>query len=213
MTPEQVKQFVLADLELTQLEENNRVFEVAAIRAFTATKFLLELQQHPQIKPEAMATAEALAQEVFGIDWEEELETASVEILAKKAGTLWKKSGFAPFLDQAIKALMISAAPRCLNSALNLSRHRLLELKDDLNIRSKAISQDAAKLQSEIKALEGDLTHLESCRDRLTQIEQVKTGLQENLEKILTELKHEAIVSIEDYFTETDYDRGDLFKK
>lgn len=213
LTPEQVKKFVLADLELTQLEENNRVFEVAAIRAFTATKFLLELQQNPESKPEEMATAEALAQEVFGIDWEEELETTNVDVLAKKAGTLWKKSGFAPFLDQAIQALMITAAPRCLNSALNLSRHRLLELKDDLNIRSKAISQDAAKLQSEIKALEQDLNHLESCRTRLTQIDRVKIGLQENLETILTQLKDEAVVKIEDYFVETDYDRGDLFKK
>lgn len=213
MTPEQVKQFVLADLELSQLEDHHRVFEVAAIRAFSATKFLLEIQQHPEIKLNEMTTAEALAQEVFGIDWEEELETTSVEILAKKANTLWKKSGFAPFLDRAIQALMISAAPRCLNSALNLSRHRLLELKDDLNLRSKAISQDAVKLQSEVKALEADLAHLESCRDRLTQIERVKIGLQDNLETILTQLKQEAIIKLEDYFVETDYDRGDLFKK
>jgi hypothetical protein len=108
---------------------------------------------------------------------------------------------------------MGTAAPRCLMNALNLSRHRLLELKDDLSLRSQAISQDAVKLQQEVKALELDLSHLESCRTRLNEIEKIKMRLQQNLEKILKQLKQEATVSIEDYFAEAEYDRGDILKK
>ncbi len=213
MTPEQVQQFVLADLELSQADDLSRVFEVSAIRAFAATKFLRELEGHPEQKPSQMSAAETLAREVYGIDWEEELEEVSAEILVKKARKLWQKSGFAPFLRQAIAALMASAAPRSLISALNLSRRRLLELKDDLNLHHQAISQDAEKLQTEIKALETDLAYLESCRTRLTEIDKIKSELQQKLETILTELQQAARVSVEDYFVEEDYERGNLFIK
>jgi hypothetical protein len=218
MTTEQVRDFVIADLELTDINRDltnsaERIFEVSAIQAFAATQFLLELQQNPQAQLLEMTSVGTLAQEVFGIDWDEELEDVNIEILAKKANKLWKKSGFAPFLDDAISSLMGTAAPRCLMNALNLSRHRLLELKDDLSLRSQAISQDAVKLQQEVKALELDLSHLESCRTRLNEIEKIKMRLQQNLEKILKQLKQEATVSIEDYFAEAEYDRGDILKK
>lgn len=213
MTSEHVQQFVLADLELSQADDLSRVFEVSAIQAFAATKFLRELERHPEQKPSQMSAAETLAREVYGIDWEEELENVNVEILAKKAQKLWQKSGFAPFLHQAIAALMVSAAPRSIISALNLSRRRLLELKDDLNLYHKAIAQDAEKLQIEIKALETDLAYLESCRTRLTEIEKIKSQLQQKLETILAELQQEARVSVEDYFVEEDYERGNLFVK
>ncbi len=213
MTPEEVKDFVLADLGLSQIEDSDRIFEVSAIRAFAATSFLLELQQRPGVQMLEMNSIETLAQEVFGIDWDEELEDVTVKILAKKAQKLWKKSGFEPFIHQAIAALMANAAPKCLATALNLSRNRLLELRDDLNLRSNAISQDTEKLQEEVKALEADLTYLESCRTRLKGIDDIKDKLQQKLEVILQQLKQEATISVEDYFAEEEYERGDLFKK
>jgi hypothetical protein len=218
MTPEQVRDFVIADLELTDMEveraaQTKRIFEVSAIRAFAATQFLLELKQNPDAQLLEMTSVGTLAQEVFGIDWDEEIEDVTIKILAKKAEKLWKKSGFAPFLDEAISSLMGTAAPRCLMNALNLSHHRLLELRDDLSLRSQAISQDTVKLQQEVKALESDLSSLESCRTRLNEIEKIKLKLQQNLEKILTQLKQAAKVSLEDYFAEAEYDRGDVLKK
>jgi GTPase SAR1 family protein len=213
MTSQQVKEFVLADLQLSQVDDIERVFEISAIRAFAATKFLRELQENPHIKLEAMTTAKSFAQEVFGIDWEEELAEATVDNLVIKAKKLWEKSGFAPFLEQAIAALMINAAPHCLLSALNLSRHHLLDLRDDLNLYNKAISQDSVKLQTEVQALETDLNFLESRRTRLTEIEQIKAKLQQKLTTILSQLKQEVKVNIEDYFVEEDFERGDLFKK
>ncbi|HHP7231566.1 MAG TPA: dynamin family protein, partial [Xenococcaceae cyanobacterium] len=213
MTNEQVRDFVIADLELNHLDVSDRIFEVSAIRAFAATQFLLEVQQNPKIKLLEIASLETLAQEIFGIDWDEEIEDVTVKFLAQKALKLWKRSGFSPFLAQAISTLMESAAPRCLMSALNLSRYRLLELKDDLCLRSNAINQNTEKLQQEIKALESDLDYLEVCSTNLKQITEIKDRLQYNLEIILADLKKQAKFSLEDYFSEAEYARSDIIKK
>ncbi|MDJ0742083.1 MAG: dynamin family protein [Xenococcaceae cyanobacterium MO_167.B27] len=213
MTREQVRDFVIADLELNGSDVSNRIFEVSAIRAFAATQFLLEVQQNPRIKLLEIASLETIAQEVFGIDWDEQIEDFTVKFLAKKALKLWKKSGFSPFLQEAISTLMATAAPRCLMSALNLSRYRLLELKDDLSLRSNAINQNTEKLQQEIKALESDLEYLETCSSNLKEIGEIKNRLHENLETILADLKTQAKFSLEDYFNEAEYQRGDLVKK
>ncbi len=53
--------------------------------------------------------------------------------------------------------------------------------RDNLNLRHHAISQDAAKIQSEIASLADDLSYLESCRERLSGIADVKIQLQQNL--------------------------------
>lgn len=213
MSTEEVKKFVFADLGLSESNNTNKVFEISAIRAFAATKFLLELQQHPERDLTEMETATSLAREVFGIDWEEELEDTTIKVLQKKAQRLWIKSGFAPFLEKSIAALMQTAAPRCLESALNRTRSLLLALKDDLNLRSKAISQDTEKLHQEIESLEKDLKYLETCSSRLTEVDNIKKTLQTNLNYLLEQLKQEAKISIEDYFVGEDYDRGTIAEK
>ena len=211
MTPEQVREFVVADLGLQESE--NRVFEVAAIRAFAATRFLLEVQQNPKIQLLQIKSLTALAQEVLGIDWDEELDDITVKIMAKKAGKLWRKSGFAPFIESAIAALIANAAPRCLNNALSLSRNHLLSIRDDLNLRNNAIHQDTAKIQSEIDSLEKDLSYLESCRDRLSTMADIKIKLQQSLQKILEQLKAEAKVNVESFFVGEEYQQADTLKK
>jgi GTPase SAR1 family protein len=213
MTPEQVKEFVFADLGLSESSDTDRVFEVSAIRAFSAATFMLELQQRPGIAIADMETAEGLAREALGARWEAKLERKSIEDLQEEADYLWEESGFKPFLDKAINALMESVAPRCMMCALNLSRNRLLELRDDLNLRNSAIAKDEIKLRLEVDALETDLHHLEFCRNRLREVDKIRTGLQQNLNEILKLLKNEAKVSIKDYFVEEDYNRGDLLKK
>lgn len=79
MTPEQVRQFVAADLGLSESGDTDRVFEVSAIRAFSAAKFMLELQQRPGVDIAEMETAEVLAQEALGARWEAKLKKASIE--------------------------------------------------------------------------------------------------------------------------------------
>ena len=213
MTPEQVKDFVIADLGLNSDNDSDRVFEVAAIRAFAATKFLLEIQQNPGIQLLEIKSLTSLAQEVLGIDWDEELDDITVEILVQKARKLWHKSGFAPLMERAVAALMTNAAPQCLTNALNLSRNHLLAIKDDLNLRNNAISQDTAKIQEEIKSLENDLSYLESCRDRLSTIADIKIKLQQNLQVLLEKLKTEAAIDVENFFVGEEYEQADVIKK
>ena len=213
MSSEQVRDFVLADLGLDADSNKNRIFEVAAIRAFTAAKFLLEIQQNPRIKLLEIKSLAALAKEVLGIDWDEELEDITVKIMLKKAIKLWRKSGFAPFMDSAIAALMANVAPQCLGSALNLSRNHLLAIKDDLNLRQNAISQDTAKIQSEIQSLESDLDAIEACRLSLSAIAETKIKLQQNLQSILGQLQTEATISIDDVFLDAEYQQADAIKK
>jgi GTPase Era involved in 16S rRNA processing len=217
MSPEQVKEFVYADLNLSESSQTERVFEIAAIRAFTAAKYLLECQQNNHLdlddNAKGLKTAEALAQEVFGIDWEEDLEEATIQQLQKKATRLWTKSGFDIFLEKAINALMESAAPRCMLSALNLSRNGLVSIRDNLKLRSNAIAQDEEKLSEEVKALEADLKRLEVCRTKLREVDKRKASLQDNINEILIIFKQKSQVSIEDYFAKEDYARSSAIQK
>jgi hypothetical protein len=213
MKPEQVQKFVAAEFGIGDADNINRVFEISARRAFTSANFLMELQQFPDVKVSELKTVRSLAQEVFGIDWEEDLGEATAADLKSKAERLWKKSGFDPFLNGAINALMAEAAPRCIVSALKISLARLAELQDDVQLRRSAMAQDKEKVNFEVAALERDLQSLEDCRQRLQEVDSIKTNLYQQLNKILETLKQEAKVSLETYFTEEEYQRADLVKK
>ncbi len=210
MNPEQVQQFVAAEFGIG---DAGRVFEISARRAFTSANFLVEFQHNPGVNIAEMKTVKALAQEVFGIDWEEELEEVTAEDLQRKAERLWKKSGFDPFLNGAINALMAEAAPRCIMSALKIARGRLAELSNDVQLRSSAINQDEAKLKQEVGALEKDLQSLEECRNRLQEVDRIKANLYQQLNKILEKLQQKAKDSLETYFNEEEYQRADILKK
>lgn len=210
MNPEQVQQFVAAEFGIG---DAGRVFEISARRGFTSASFLGELQHNSNVNIAEMKTAKALAQEVFGIDWEEELQEVTAEDLQRKAERLWKKSGFEPFLNGAIDALMAEAAPRCIMSALRIARGRLAELSNDVQLRSSAISEDEAKLRREVGALSNDLQSLEESRNRLQEVDRIKANLDQQLNKILENLQQKAKDSLETYFKEEEYQRADIFQK
>ena len=203
MKPEQVQQFVSAEFGIIDSDDMDRVFEISARRAFTSANFLLELQQHPDVAAIEMKTARPLAQEVFGIDWEEEFEDATVEDLQQKAERLWKKSGFDPFLNGAVNALMAEAAPRCIRNALTISRICLVELRDSIKLRRSAIAQDADKLKTEIDRLKQDLGSLEECRDGLREeLNTKKKGLNRGLDVTLNQLQNRSEQALQKYFLE-----------
>jgi hypothetical protein len=191
----------------------DRVFEVSARWAFSAANFMHELQQYPNTSIAQMKTTQALAQDVFGIDWEEELEDATIEDLEKKAERLWKKSGFAPFLEKAIGVLMANAAPRCMISALNIACGCLAELHDDVQLRGSAINEDEAEIRLQVGLLEDDLRRIDECRNRLQEVDRIKGQLYQELNEILEALKKEAKVSLETYFSDEEFHRGDLLQK
>ncbi|GAB1542519.1 dynamin family protein [Scytonema sp. NUACC21] len=213
MTTQQVQQFVAAEFGIGQASNQNRVFETSARRAFTSANFLMELQQNPSVTITHMKTVNALAQEVFGMDWEEELEEATTEELQRKAERLWQKSGFDLFLNGAISALMETAAPRCIKSALRMAHSYLIELSNDVQLRNSAINENETKLRQEVGALEKDLQSLEECRKCLQEVDRIKANLYQQLNKILETIKKEAEENLESYFTEEEYQRADSLKK
>lgn len=213
MTREMVQQFVAADLGLGSVGHKNHTFETAARRAFSASSFLQELEQNPEASPQRLGTVRSLAQEVFGIDWEEDLENASSEELKQKAERLWKKSGFAPFLEEAISALMAEAAPRCMNGALTLAGNRLKQLRNDVILRSTAMNADEEKLRLEVGALKESLDRLEASRQKLQQVDIITASLRQELNSILENLKNEAKVDLASFFNKEEFQRGDFGEK
>lgn len=213
MTPEQVRQFVAAEFGIGDGEQNDRVFEISARWAFSAANFLGEVQQNPGADVAQMKTARSLAQDVFPLDWEEELQETTVTQLQKKAEKLWNKSGFDAFLTNAVNALMTEAAPRCITSSLKIAKGRLLELLEDTQLRSRAINEDGDKLRLEVAALDEDIDSIENCRHSLQEIEQLKIDLQEKLNNILENLQQEGKLSVETYLLQDDRQVADFVEK
>ncbi|MFB2876517.1 dynamin family protein [Floridanema aerugineum] len=213
MTPEQVRQFVAAEFGIGEGAQNDRVFEISARWAFSAANFLGEAQQNPGADVMQLKTARSLAQDVFPLDWEEELQETTVAQLKKKAEKLWNKSGFDAFLTNAVNALMTEAAPRCITSSLKIAKGRLLELLEDTQLRSRAINEDGDKLRLEVAALDEDIDSIENCRNSLQEIEQIKSDLQEQLNSILEKLQQEGKLSVETYLLEDEQQVGDFVQK
>ncbi|MBE9196055.1 dynamin family protein [Synechocystis sp. LEGE 06083] len=208
MTSEQVKEFVYADLDLSESAHTDKVFEVSAIRAFSAARFMLESQRSKQTQSDdkavILSSAETLAQEVLGMDWEEELDEITVEELYHKAKRLWEKSGFAPFPNKAINMLMENAAPKTIYIALNKARERLMHIDEDIKIRNKNIKEQSVKLQKKIEILEADLHGIEVCKSKLQKTQKIEEQLNAYLDKLLQILQEEAKVSISKYFGNED---------
>ena len=201
MTSEQVRQFVAAEFGVGDSGNTDRVFEISARRAFYATNFQLELQQQPEISIAQMQTARALAQQAFGDMWEILCQNANVDQMQQASQQVWNRSGFAPFLDQAINALMAEAAPRCIRDALNIARVRLVELRDGVKLRRSAITKDAKKVQAEIDKLAKDLRRLENCRKNLIKkVETKKSKLNKNIDQTLDSLRESSERQLQDYF-------------
>ncbi|WP_019504160.1 dynamin family protein [Pleurocapsa sp. PCC 7319] len=213
MTSQEVKKFIYSDLDLSESEDSDRIFEISARQAFSATKFLLELQQNSEIELANMSSIEALAKQVLGNRWERKLQKKTAADLEEEAEFLWEDSGFDEFIINSIQALIANAAPKCISTALKLSSHLLTVLKDDLSLRASAISEDASKLEAEINALTTDLKHLELCRSRLKTVDKIKHKLQINLQKILEQLIEEAKISVESHFKEEDDNRANIFER
>jgi GTPase Era involved in 16S rRNA processing len=201
MTPEEVQQFVAAEFGIGDGGDFGRVFEISARRAFTAASFLLELQHNPNINLADMKTAKALAQEALGSRWEAKLQKTIIKDLEEEAHYLWDESGFDPFLNDAITALMKEAAPRCIKSALKVAHGHLVALKNDVKICSSAVNKDASKIKNEIRLLNTDLKNLESCLHEIKlTIKKQKNSLNKKLDSIFNDLIRDTETAIQNYF-------------
>ncbi len=216
MSPREVQNFVASEFGLHSHNLDKVVFEISARRAFSANsffKFVKDQEMESLDEARHLKPVRLLAEEVLGIDWEEELEEMDLDDLIRKAQRLWKKSQFESFISNAIRALMENAAPRTINSALHLSRNRLTELKSETVLRNSAILKDAEKLRQEVIRLKDDLNHLDHCKSRLQQVRDIKEPLRKYLEETLRTIQKDIDSTIRQRFIDKDYDRGSVIQK
>ena len=197
---EMVKQFVANNLEL---DNKHRVFEVSARQAFCAKDFLRQSSLSSQdIKdPEA---AEALAREVWPVDWEDELKDATVDKLQKRAVRLLEASKFAFFLEEAINVILRQVAPRCMEFALNRCLIHLDDLCNNAKNDLTYINSNAEKLQQAIEDLNKELYSLAACRRSLDEEvaktkKQIKETVNANLENLKEDVKNELDTLLKKY--------------
>ncbi|MFY0529642.1 TIR domain-containing protein [Archangium gephyra] len=167
MTSEQVRQFITGHLNFKKPLPGNRIFEISAKRAFRAADFLREHGQRSERTEDVCTwpTAIALAPLVFGAtQWEEDLQEATGDELAKRARKLWGRSGFDVFLSQAIERLLAEVAPRALRVAISVARAHLTTLRNDARMRHKAIRTSATTVETELTTLDQELRSLEESR-------------------------------------------------
>jgi len=125
MTQEEVREFVASKFGIT---DKDHIFEISAKRAFIATNFLRELQTQPDIAVSEMETSESLAIETLGQRWEEKLKSINTAELKNEANYLWDNSGFAPFLENAMKTLITESPHKCMRTAIETGKNCLSRL-------------------------------------------------------------------------------------
>ena len=197
---EMVKQFVANNLELANTD---RVFEVSARQAFCAKDFLRQSSLSSQYLKDSEA-AQALAREVWTVDWEDELKDATVEKLQKKAVKLWEASKFASFLEEAINVILLQVAPRCMEFALNRCLTHLNDLCNNAKNDLTYINSNAEKLQQAIEDLKIELSSLTACRQNLDKEvaetkKQIKETVNANLENLKKDVKNELDTLLKKY--------------
>lgn len=213
MTSDGVKKFVYSDLNLKESENKDNIFEISAFKAFSATQFFTELKQNPNVTLSEMKATPVLAKIAYGDMWEDLLPTLPSEVLKNASQLVWNNSGFENFLSKAISALMENAAPKTIKSSLNLSYNYLVSVRDEVRLRGSAISKNEEILTEEIKILEADLTRLNICKKKLQEVDKVRASLDKKLKLILTDLKQDALVKIEMFYSEEEYNQANWLEK
>lgn len=192
ITSEQLRESIIASFNLNSSNNrNNKIFEVSGRRAFCATNFIQEIKQYSpeaisELKISELKTAEPLAAEVFGMDWQEELDETTVDALQKKARKLWEKSKFSDFLENTINVLLVKSAPLSLKSSLKRTENRLKNLNNDLICWQSGFNRDFNQIQDDIKFVEEEKGLIET-RENLLEGELNKelNGLNDYLDSML----------------------------
>ncbi|NEO53454.1 MAG: hypothetical protein F6K54_10390 [Okeania sp. SIO3B5] len=215
MSPEDIQNFVVSDFGIDSSRAKDTIFEISARRAFSAAYFFKTINDNSfsleELKKQNVVRL--LAEESFGIDWEEELESADQEFLEKKANRIWEKSKFGTFIDNAINDLMTRAAPLAIEKELNHIYRLLGEIKSNSNLRKSAISKDTQKLQAEIQRLKEDIENIEKVKTELTMVKDVKDEINKYRDDILPMIHQDIKSTVEKKFIQKDYDRGNFLQQ
>ena len=174
MKPDEVRDFVKTHLKIGQNDQNsimeNRVFEVQALRALLAKQFFLEVEavgdSAKPFKIDELPSGSDFVAEAYGATYDEKLERSKDDV-TKDATTLWGKSGYEKFLNEAIETLIKRAAPRIIESALCSIHFNMRELRENLSTRERMLDAKVSHLLSRIRALQRD-------RDKMTAVMQAQ---------------------------------------
>lgn len=213
MTSDEVKQFVYSDLNLKESENQDQIFEISALKAFSATQFFTELKQNPNVTLSEMKATPVFAKIAFGDMWEMILPTLTPEIVNNASKLVWNNSGFENFLTKAISVLMENAAPNCFKSSLETAKKRLEKVRGMVTVRNSAIAKDEKDLRLAIENLEADLSSLERCKTKFIKVKKIQEKLERKLDETIETLKKEIQVDINSFFEEKDFEKGNLFQK
>ncbi|MGI0479576.1 hypothetical protein ACN4EE_02175 [Geminocystis sp. CENA526] len=151
---EKLNQFIFSQFNLENTEKA-RIFPISGRQALCASAFINELSQNPDKEVKDLKTVESFAEEVYGIDWEEELAVSTPQMLENKVQKLWNKSGFSDFTDNAIQDILKTILPKLIKTSVNLGDNILKhEIKPELDLRLKTLNSDKNKIEDEIKNLQ-----------------------------------------------------------
>ncbi|NET40999.1 dynamin family protein [Okeania sp. SIO2B3] len=215
MSPEDIQNFVVSEFGIDSSRARDTVFEISARRAFSAASFFKTINDNSFSLEylKQLDTFKLLAREAFGVDWEEDLKSANLELLEQKANRIWEKSKFGNFMDNAIDALVKSAAPLAIEKVLTLSYRLLVRLKDETNLRNKAILKDASKLEDEINSLKQDLNNLDNIKKKLGNFNNVKEEINKYKDESLSVIQDGLQLLIEEKFIGKEYDRSNWIQQ
>jgi hypothetical protein len=212
MTKQQVLEFVNNKFGIEA--STNRVFEISASRAAYASNFWNE-KKKGFTNPQDMRTSDLLGMQYYGDSWRKKFQKkVDMDDMEEAATDVWSESGFAEFLQKAIAALMIKAAPLTLLNALNDVRYGLTSLQNSINFQKNIFGQDVQKLQGQISALEHDLENLLDCQNKLkSQVKDIGKTLEQELITSLHNMKEQSSAELNNIFISREFSEAGLGKK
>lgn len=198
---QEVKNFVASNLMEGHISPDV-VFPVSARKAYLANRARHELFVNKQLPdPQKNPWVVDFGEEAFGDMWENCIDNP--EMVKKGAEKQWEKSLFHEPLEKVIR----TAHARAAGFAIDAAAAKLVDLGEKidnlLSIRETALTKSAKELQSQIAALQSDISSIEASEAKAKEIaektlQQLSNGTQQVFDKVRTE----AIDQIRVFFRE-----------
>lgn len=165
--------------------------------AFASARYLDERKQQSDAPKEKLTTLAEFAKEASPLDWEDELRDMSLVELDMKAERVWRNSWFGTLIDGAMHALLLKAAPRCIDSALRFAQGSLVEIVNDEQLVMAAIGSGKGTILQQIDALQSDLRNLDEIRKQLDKaLEETNKKLHEDLNRHIWNFRQQTLNQI-----------------
>ncbi len=196
-----VKQYVAQTLMKDTIARDS-VFPVSSLRGYLASRARNEIQRHGNLPAHDEPWVKDFGSIALGELWDTEaaVDTALVQ---RAADGLWKKSGFAPPLEQVIGEAHRNAALEALRSATSKLDRIARDTGDFFKANVGAFKKSVANLQKNIDDLSQDI-------ENINQVEEVTgkalkdslKGMQDKVENAAKEVRKNIQDTLRAYFKE-----------